>query len=383
MRKFGSLFSSVVLFFAIFLPGYLPTKVFFTYCLQVPYIASILLLLAVWFILKVLIFCPHGRRSVVGSFFLYFGIYVLFRDFVLFLLGDTGDMSYFLRAIVRAFAFLFFVALLEWLYNHSALDCNKAFFYFTVLIAHLFLFFAGSLPSFRYVLQVKVPLLLLFLVLFGEACSKGHLYFYLYPCFQLFRFSFLGKRCGVFNAFFALVCLSVFFYRNLKGVTRFCTLAVLPLASVYFVISWRYCNGGSFVTMVSNYNQLSTNRVGMQCRAVEKYRSFDLSQKIFGVGDVYEIVDYPHSVYLSLLLSYGLVGLLLFFLGFFYVAIQFLRFKGKNFADAIAWYLITVYGLNMHFTGFYLYYLGVIFVLYFLHFRYGNGKLSNFPPLAG
>lgn len=381
-RQLSSLFLSLILLFWLFFPGSLGLAHF-----------------SRWFSISFL-----GVAILVGSIFLLlFGIYSRNIKFVLrgfrlnkiyfiliafYLIRDlvaiVGNYSYlmqndtvFFYTVSCLFRLVLFCGLIYFI-NLLYMDfydkkCSlKILIWGVVFVAISFLIFRFLMPvkvqkydfwySISYIIQTKPPMILFLLMILHFFFKKINFKYFFIAILGVFLCSFQGKRSGIFLGCVSLLLFMWMYFIKLSTKKKwFCKgcVALLLTLLAFKILGWR------------NYqSSLYSDRVLLFCKCFPNFTNSDTFNKFLGYGDLLEKVGYPHNVLLSLLLSTGIIGAVLWLCPFVYILICFWKFKEKSFIDLCLWVPLIMYFLNSFTTGFYLYHTPLYFLLYFMEYRY-------------
>lgn len=228
-----------------------------------------------------------------------------------------------------------------------------------------------------YLRATKYPMLLIFVSLFILIKSQTEKTFLtknlrlliLLICILIlnFKFSFLGKRSGYVQGIFCLlVCMSVIIRIFKKQHQYICIVVCLSLLTgcFYKIAFTRNYTNHQPMLKVSTFMNDRINLV--------KYLQSDKKVSFFGSGHGSNI-QFFHNASLDLLYSAGILGLSLWLSSFIYLVFLTLKKKAYDLVSIILLASIILYYLNSCFTGFYLYFVCMYFMMYYLEF-----KLKNF-----
>ena len=349
------------------------------------------------------------KKEQVKSFYLNkiwicFIVWYFVRDFFAIvnnyelIVQDNKSIYYSISCVARLFIFcglLFFINLLFGTRYDKKIFFRICFWGSFLFICYLLIYsFRRVAPlknySFNYVMfyvSITKPAMVVFLfILFHLFIKKLNWAYFYFTLLVVLSCCFYGKRAGVALAVVCSFCFFVLFFwqiresflqkrKSIKFYIHIFLVAIFAALFVYKMITWR----GVAYTWGNFFN----SRINFTLTYVNNFLCCDLFHQIVGHGDIYSLVQFPHNVLLSLLLSIGIIGGVLWLWSFVYVLRLFFRFKEKGLADFMLWVILGTYFLNSFTTGFYLYHTPIYFILYFMEYRYrGLGKtFKTIPPL--
>jgi len=310
---------------------------------------------------------------VVEKFFFLFVVYVVLRNCIALTTADFSN-DYSLSCMIRYVIFLILLVYCNLLFttNYNRKSFLNSVYVFGIFFSIAF-FVPGIKSSASYAIVTKPPLLLIVFCVFS-LMSPGLGYF---ACFFqaanviLFTLQCHYKRASFFLGIFSLVIFVCCFLRKILETRKLLVKMIgivfsclFILCTVFQVQKWDYygIKLRTFSAIISDRNRFNNN-------FAERYFNRNLCDKVFGRGDCVEN-GYPHNIYMGILLSGGLVGLILWSSAFVWIAVLFFKFHGKCFLDFVLWSVLGIYLLQSWYIGFFLYPVVIYFIVYYMEWRY-------------
>ena len=320
---------------------------------------------------------------VVEKFFFLFVAYMVLRNCIALTTADFSKVvpgalaNYSLSCVMRYVLFLILLVYYNLLFTTNY---NRKSFFNSVYVSGIFFSIVFMVLGVKaltgYVLFTKPPLLLIVFCVFSSLMSSGLGYF---ACFFqaanviLFSLNYC-KRASFFLGVFSIVIFVCCFLKKILETRKLLVKRIMIVFSCLFILctvfqvqKWSYSGiklrtGGDISAVVSS-------RKRMNKHYCELYLNRNLCDKVFGRGDRVEN-GYAHNVYIAILLSGGLVGLILWSSAFVWIAVLFFKFHGKCFLDFVLWSTLGIYLLQSCYIGFFLYPTVIYFIVYYMECRY-------------
>lgn len=382
-RRFGAYFLSLASLFWLFFPGSMGLASFFRW-FSIPFM--VVAFLAVFTISLLFNICSRNVKHVLRGFrlnkiYLFFITFYLIRDLVAimgnysYLMQNNEALLYTISCLFRLGLFcclLYCINLLYMdFYNRKCLlkMCHLGSVFVSIWLLSLKILAPSNFQPYgfwfnvSYIIQTKPPMILFLLMILHFFFKEIKFKYFFIAVLGVFLCSFQGKRSGLFLGCASLfLFIYVFSYKRInvqrKGWYYGCIVLLLVL--LFFKIS----------TWESYLKKGHGCRIVLLEKSCSTFTHLDAFHKFFGTGDILEKVGYPHNVLLSLLLSTGIIGSMLWIWPFVYILCCFRKFKGKRFIDLCLWIPLIMYFLNSFATGFFLYHTPLYFLLYFMEYRY-------------
>lgn len=370
----GRFFGFVFVFFLV-APGWLPTAFASKMVTDVPLLFVVVagasgFIAFIWFIKR------RFGLFVVEKFFFLFVVYMVLRNCIALTTADFSE-GYSVSCMMRYVIFLILLVCCNLLFttNYNRKSFLNSVYVFGIFSSIAF-FVAGVESLAHYVIFTKPPLILVVFCVFSSLMSSGLGYF---ACFfqaaNVILFTLHHcKRASFVLGVFSIVIFVCCFLRKILETRKLLVKKIGIVFSCLFILctafqvqKWSY--DGTKLGTVDGFSAIMSERERQNKAFRERYFNRNLCDKVFGRGDRVEN-GYAHNIYIAILLSGGLVGLILWSSAFVWIAVLFFKFHGKCFLDFVLWSTLGIYLLQSCYIGFFIYPTVIYFIVYYMECRY-------------